>query len=128
MTSPLDPTDDVWVDEDAGPVVRPYAMTRGRTQPTRGEFDLISLVVAARPMSAADVGLGPEHVAIMNLCQHPLSVAEVAGHLDLPVGIIRVLLGDLLDKGLILARQPQPATQLHQQHVLEAVINGLRSL
>lgn len=128
MTPPRRPSNDVWVDDEAGPVVRPYAMTRGRTQPTRGEFDLISLIVATRPISTADVGLGPEHVAIMHLCQAPLSVAEVAGHLDLPLGIVRVLLGDLLDKGLILARQPQTGTPLQQQHVLEAVINGLRAL
>jgi hypothetical protein len=127
MTPPTDPSDEIWLDEDAGPVVRPYAMTRGRTQPSRGEFDLISLVVATRPVSSADIGLGPEHVAIMNLCHRPLSVAEVAGHLDLPVGIIRVLLGDLLDKGLIVVRQPQPASHA-QQHILEAVIDGLRAL
>jgi hypothetical protein len=127
MTSPED-REDIWLDEEAGPVVRPYAMTRGRTQPTRGEFDLISLVVATRVVSGAEVGLGPEHIAIMNLCQHPLSVAEIAAHVDLPLGIVRVLLGDLLDRGLILARQPQPPTQMHQEHVLKAVINGLRSL
>jgi hypothetical protein len=127
MTPPED-REDVWLDEEAGPVVRPYAMTRGRTQPTRGEFDLISLVVATRTVSSAEVGLGPEHVAIMGLCQRPLSVAEIAAHVDLPLGIVRVLLGDLLDRGLILARQPQPPAQMHQEHVLKAVINGLRSL
>jgi hypothetical protein len=128
MTPPTDPSDDIWIDEEAGPVVRPYAMTRGRTQPSRGKFDLISLVAAARTISSADIGLGPEHVAIMNLCVRPLSVAEVAAHLDLPVGIVRVLLGDLLDKGLILVRQPQSPDHAQQQHILEAVIDGLRSI
>jgi hypothetical protein len=125
--NPEDP-ESVWLDEDAGPVVRPYAMTSGRTRPTTGDFDLISLVVATRPVSTVDAGLGPEHVAIMTLCRHPLSVAEIAGHLDLPVGIVRVLLGDLLDKGLILAREPQHASQLPSEGVFKAVINGLRSL
>jgi hypothetical protein len=118
----------LWLDEEAGPVVRPYAMTRGRTRPTSGEFDLIALVVATQPASAVIVGLEPEHIAIMKLCQRPLSVAEVSAHLDLPVGIVRVLLGDLLDKGLILTRGPKPAAQPHSQRVLKAVIDGLRSL
>ncbi|SRR6266542_1083018 len=127
MTTP-DTPEDAWLDAEAGPVVRPYAMTGGRTRPTSGEFDLISLVVATRPVSTMDTGLGPEHLAIMDLCRHPLSVAEVAAHLDLPVGIVRVLLSDLLDKGLILAREPQPASQLPGEGVFKAVINGLRSL
>jgi DNA-directed RNA polymerase specialized sigma24 family protein len=119
---------DLWLDDDAGPVVRPYAMTQGRTRPTAGEFDLIALVVATQPVSAALVGLGPEHTVILTLCQHPLSVAEISAHLDLPVGTVRVLLGDLLAKGLVLARDPKPVAQLHSQRVLKAVINGLRSL
>jgi hypothetical protein len=103
-------------------------MTQGRTRPMTGEFDLIALVVATQPVSSGLMGLGPEHTAIISLCQHPMSVAEVSAHLDLPVGIIRVLLGDLLAKGLILARDPKPVAQLHSQRVLKAVINGLRSL
>jgi Protein of unknown function (DUF742) len=120
--------DSLWLDEDAGPVVRPYAMTSGRTRPSSGTFDLISLVVASRPVAATDIGLGPEHVAIIRLCHRPLSVAEVAAHLDLPIGIIRVLLGDLLDRELIFVRVPQPAGEMPSEDVFEAVINGLRAL
>lgn len=122
-----DSTEDVWQDHAAGPVVRPYAMTGGRTEPARGNFDLISLVVSTRRTSGK-VGLGPEHRTIIKLCQSPLSVAEISAYLDLPLGVVRVMLGDLLDKGLILAREPQTATQPPPEHVFEAVINGLRSL
>ena len=34
-----------WLDHDAGPVVRPYAMTQGRVAP-EDEFDLVAFVVA----------------------------------------------------------------------------------
>jgi Protein of unknown function (DUF742) len=122
------PDEDVWHDAEAGPVVRPYAMTRGRTEPARGEFDLISLVVATRSVPSMAAGLQPEHITIMRLCQRPLSVAEVAGHLTLPLGIVRVLLGDLLDKGYILAREPQSTTSMPPERIFKAVINGLRSL
>jgi hypothetical protein len=120
--------EDIWQDDAAGPVVRPYAMTRGRTEPTRGTFDLISLVVSTRPAHSVQVGLEPEHRAIMKLCQNPLSVAEISAHLDLPLGIVRVMLGDLLDRGLILAREPHTASKPPTEHLFKAVINGLRSL
>jgi hypothetical protein len=128
MSASEDPRDDEWVDDSAGPVVRPYAMTRGRTRPTQGGFDLISLVVATRADLPGEADLGPEHLAIVGLCQRALSVAEVAAHLKLPLGTIRVLLGDLLERQLVQVRNPQPATAAHDDSVFEAVINGLRAL
>jgi hypothetical protein len=128
MAAADDTPEEVWLDEDAGPVVRPYAVTGGRTRSDVGEFDLIALVVATRPVSALGPGRAPEHISIMRLCQRPLSVAEVSAHLDLPVGVVRVLLGDLLDDGLIRTHQPPPASQPPSQRILNAVINGLRSL
>jgi hypothetical protein len=128
MAAADDPPEEVWLDDDAGPVVRPYALTGGRTRSDVGEFDLIALVIATKPVSAVGLGLAPEHVAIVRMCQHPLSVAEVAAHLNLPVGIVRVLLGDLLDEGLIRTHQPPPASQPPNPRVLNALIDGLRSL
>lgn len=123
---------ELWVDDHAGPVVRPYAMTRGRTQPSRGRFNVISLVLATAASASLDVGMGPEHLAIVRMCQRPLSVAEVAAHLDLPLGTVRVLLGDLLERKLVQVREPQPATSysdgLPDNSVFEAAINGLRAL
>ncbi len=117
-----------WVDEHAGPVVRPYAVTRGRARPVAGSFDLISLVVATQAAPAVEVGMGPEHLAIVGLCQRPLSVAEVAAHLNLPLGTIRVLLGDLVERDLVRVREPRSTTVLPDDSVFEAVINGLRAL
>ena len=123
-----EPSETVWVDEEAGPVVRHYAMTSGRTRPTRGEFDLITLIVAARAAPTTDTGLQPEHATIIELCQNPTSVAEIAAVLDLPVGTVRVLLGDLLDRGYIRTRSPVPASQVPHERVFKAVLDGLRSL
>lgn len=123
-----EPPEKMWIDEDAGPVVRHYAMTSGRTRPTRGDFDLITLIVAARSITGADSGLQPEHSAIIRLCQRPVSVAELATALDRPAGTVRVLLGDLLDRGFIRTRSPVPAAQLPTERVFKAVLDGLRSL
>jgi hypothetical protein len=123
-----EPSDERWLDEHAGALVRPYVVTRGRITPIRGRFDLISLVLVTRPVSANEPELGPEHHAIIELCQEPLSVAEIAGTLDLPAGTVRVLLGDLLDKELIAVQEPQPVARLSDERLYEAVIDGLRAL
>ena len=128
MTDPEESPEGRWVDDHAGPVVRPYAVTRGRARPVTGRFDLISLVSATRAVSSRDVGLGPEHLAIVALCQRVLSVAEVAAHLDLPLGTVRVLLGDLLERQLVRVTEPRPAPILTDDSIFEQVINGLRAL
>jgi DNA-binding transcriptional ArsR family regulator len=120
--------DERWLDERAGPVVRPYVMTSGRAQPVRGKFDLITIVVATGPAPQAQIGLGPEHLAIVRLCQEPLSVAEIAGYLDLPAGTVRVLLGDLRDKGFVTVQEPEPEINMQDLRMYEAVIDGLRAL
>ncbi|MFC7548635.1 DUF742 domain-containing protein [Plantactinospora sp. GCM10030261] len=127
MAEPGDPMDQ-WVDEQAGPVVRPYAVTRGRARPAAGSFDMITLVVARQAVPPPDVGLGPEHLGIVGLCQRPLSVAEIAAHLNLPLGTIRVLLGDLVERDLIQVREPRASGALPDDSIFEAVINGLRAL
>jgi hypothetical protein len=117
-----------WIDEAAGPVVRPYAVTGGRTEHGAGEFDLIAIVETADVPLPDALVLGPEQERILVLCLAPLSVAEVAAEMDLAVGVVRVLLGDLLDGGLILVRQPAPVAQFPSVGVLKEVIDGLHAL
>ncbi|NED16331.1 DUF742 domain-containing protein [Streptomyces sp. SID9124] len=121
-----------WYDDDAGPVVRPYAMTRGRTgSGSRHRLDLIAIVV---PEPAADDPdrdqlLAPEHVEILELCDAlPQSIAELASSLDLPVGVVRVLVGDLVDEELVHVTRPVPPAELPDVNILREVINGLRAL
>jgi hypothetical protein len=123
-----EPPDERLLDEDAGRHVRPYVMTRGRLRPVRGNFDLISLVVATGPVPTEEVGLQPEHLAILDLCQLMQSVAEIAGYLDLPAGTVRVLVGDLLDQGFVPVEDPQPETNMSDTRMYQAVIDGLRAL
>jgi Protein of unknown function (DUF742) len=117
-----------WLDEEAGPVVRPYALTRGRTRPAAEGFELIAIIATAATSSFAPPGSGPEHLAILDLCIRPLSVAEISAKLRLPLGVVRVLLGDLLEHGMIVIRRPEPATRLPNQNLLREVLNGLQAL
>ncbi|WP_214414252.1 DUF742 domain-containing protein [Sphaerisporangium fuscum] len=123
-----DPADEKWVDDEAGRIVRPYVMTRGRTQPSRGKIDLITLVVTMNPVISAEPGLGPEHHVIVKICERPMSVAEIAAHLDLPAGTVRVLLGDLVDRGLVAIQEPAREADVLDLETYKAVLNGLRTL
>ncbi|MBP8535177.1 DUF742 domain-containing protein [Streptomyces sp. MK37H] len=121
-----------WFDDAAGPVVRPYAMTRGRTRSAAEEkLDLIAVVVAdsADHRTVADQMLSPEHIDIVELSRDgPQSVAELAAELDLPIGVIRVLIGDLLHAALVRVSRPVPPAELPDERILREVINGLRAL
>src|SRR5690606_24205711 len=97
-------TDERWEDEDAGPVVRPYALIRGRTRSSGDRFDLIAMVMATGERPPSDFVLGPEHERILRMARRAVSVADLASDLDLPLGVVRVLLGDLYDHGLISVR------------------------
>ncbi|EGG45638.1 MULTISPECIES: DUF742 domain-containing protein [Streptomyces] len=120
-----------WFDDEAGPVVRPYAMTRGRTSHAgQHRLDLIALVLAEPGADAAGAdSLSPEHMDIVELCREaPQSVAELASGLDLPIGVVRVLIGDLVDEELVHVSRPVPAAELVDESILRDVINGLRAL
>ncbi|MEV7923720.1 DUF742 domain-containing protein [Kitasatospora sp. NPDC088264] len=134
LLHPRAPADDRWFDDEAGPVVRLYSMTRGRTRPVEdGLFDLISLITAAEPGPNAGAVpahvLDPEHQTLLAWCRRePLSVAELGSYTDLPVSVVRVLLGDLYDAELISVTRPVPLAELPDERLLRDVINGLRAL
>ncbi|MBE1484684.1 DUF742 domain-containing protein [Plantactinospora soyae] len=118
-----------WLDDDAGPVVRPYTMTGGRVQPVAGGFDLMAFVVAGPPGNGGEQSPPqPEHQAIISMAQQPISVADLAADLNLPVGVVRVLLGDLLASDRISMYEPPASRQFPDDDILKAVVNGLRAL
>ena len=120
--------EDHWFDEEAGPVVRPYALTRGRTRPTGEALDVIALVTAVRGVEVNPAGLDPEHLALLRMCRLPASVADLAADLDLPVGVVQVLLADLRERSLINVHHPTLPARLPDQRILREVADGLRRL
>ena len=117
--------DDGWYDEAAGPLVRPYTITSGRTPTESSQLDISTQVMALRT-EQEPVGLGPEHLAIVGLCRRPLSVAEIAVYVKLPLGVVRVLCGDLIERGLVITRSPSPQpAQQPDLETLQAVLDGL---
>jgi hypothetical protein len=96
--SPVYPPDDEpgtqWIDQDAGPVVRPYALTGGRTRPAGERFDLLALVCAVRGTGHDLSQLGPEQLTVLRSCRVPVPAADLASDLDLPLGVVRILISD----------------------------------
>jgi hypothetical protein len=121
---------DKWIDRDSGPVVRPYALTGGRTEPEDGEvLDLIALVVANSEAEADDpIGLSPEHRKILALCRQPATVADVASDTALPVGVIRVLLADLVLQDRVTVLPQRSAGEQPSTDLLKEILHGLRAL
>jgi hypothetical protein len=124
----------LWVDDEAGPLIRPYAMTSGRTRTRHADLDLITVVVATRPALPSDGGFGTVYAEIIALCQRPLSVAEIVASLRLPAGTVRVLLGDLLERALVRWRTPVNVNMavnvndLPSVDILKRVLDGIRAL
>lgn len=88
--------------EESYGLVRPYAWTKGRTT-ARHELALEALVSAAA--WNLDATASPEHHAILRLCSSPRSVAEIAALLSVPLGVARVLLGDMAESGNVVVHR-----------------------
>jgi hypothetical protein len=119
-----------WDARDFGPVVRPYAVTGGRTEPAGGEvLDLIAIIVASGRAAPADrMGLSPEYRRILGLCRVPATVADVASDTALPLGVVRVLLADLILQGRIKVLPQQHGDEQPRADLLREVLDGLRAL
>jgi hypothetical protein len=117
---------DAWLDSAAGPLVRPYTVTRGRARSAPG-LDILAFVEATPGGDCYRPDLQPEHRAILRYTGKPATVADVASHLDLPLGVVRVLLSDLLRDGLVRVYEPGSAAQT-DEGILKAVIRELRAL
>jgi hypothetical protein len=111
--------------ENTASIVRAYAWTGGRTT---SEFPLeieTMVSVRARPR----VTVQPEHQEVLGLCGRPRSVAEVAALLKLPLGVAKVLLGDMAGRGLIDVHETATSRGTTPDRGLMArVLSGLRNL
>jgi hypothetical protein len=107
--------------------VRPYAITGGRTRPT---VDLpIEAMVIRSKAGAGQVGrLRLETGAILDLLEQPLSVAEISAHTNLPLGVARVLVGDMSEDGLVTVNSPTRVDGRPNLKLLERVFDGLQAL
>src|SRR6266699_1265138 len=121
-------------DEPSGALVRPYAVTRGRTRP-RMEIAIEALIeTTVRGRTAGGRGSassGQEQQYIATLCDGRLqSLAEIAARMQLPLGVARVLIADMASAGLVAVYEPTSFEDNDAvgTELLERVLSGLRRL
>ncbi|MFC4504309.1 MULTISPECIES: DUF742 domain-containing protein [Streptomyces] len=109
-------------------LVRPYVITKGRGLPDEEQLSLITLVTAAADTQQRPTRLSPEEQSLLELCSAGyLSVAEIAGHTQLPLGVVKILLAALTEGGYLVTRPPVRRAPLADREILEEVLNGLRA-
>jgi hypothetical protein len=120
--------DDRWTEWDAGPVARPYSLTGGRTRPrVELRFDLID-VIAWTGAQVDPATITYESRRILEMCRAPVTVADLASALGIPLVVVRVLLGDLVHDGLVDVRVATPKGRVTDQNLLARVLAGIRAL
>jgi hypothetical protein len=108
-------------------LVRPYAVTGGRTKP-RTQLQIEAMVAAAH-YEARDLSvLSPECQAILGFCRDWRSVAEISAVLRMPLGVARILIADMAVEGLVRIHQLDHAQGRPGVELLERVLSGLRNL
>jgi hypothetical protein len=96
---PAEPPPTAEEDEPEDVFLRPFVLTGGRTRPLQDGLR-IETIVSARP-AALSAPLRFELRRIVELCQQPLAVAEIAVRLGVPLGVARVLVADLATDGYV---------------------------
>lgn len=114
--------------EPGSGLVRPYFRTRGRTRPTQ-DLAIEALISTSEHGRLLDRVRVPEHRSICDLCLDTRSVAEVAALLRLPLGVVRVLIGDVAGLGLVLVHSGNSTVGDRPSiEFMERVLSGLRRI
>lgn len=112
-----------------GSLIRPYAVTRGRTEPTREIAIEAVLVTTPQGRQEAPFAGRDKHV-IADLCDgRALSLAEIASHIRVPLGVARVLVADMTNEGMLTLHETTVSDGYEERmELLERVLSGLRKL
>jgi hypothetical protein len=114
--------------DTAATVVRPYTLTSGRTKASV-DLEIETLVSSKVPPAGQATVPRVEHRSIVRMCARPRSVAEVAAGIGVPLGVAKVLIGDLADAGLIAVhRSAAPSDLTARVQLMERVLSGLRRI
>jgi hypothetical protein len=112
---------------EGGRVVPAYVLTRGRTRSRGVDLPMESLLTVTDLGRERMPTLQREQRTILDLCAGLTSVIELAAHLDLPLGVARVLVGDLAASGYLSVHLPSGTGQGPDVAVLERLLEGLRA-
>ena len=111
-----------------GRPIRPYAITGGRTG-AESEIALEALVTPTALGSGISDQFRWEAAEILRIADGT-AVVELAALLDIPIGVVRVLVGDLTDMGVVEITNPPAEMEGIEGYteLLQKVLDGIRSL
>jgi len=112
---------------EPGRLVRPYYMTGGRARPAQNDLEIEALV-STTAQGERSPKLTVEQRAIIALCRDLLSIAEVSARLDLPLGVARVVIGDMAAEGLVILHRPTTVGDRPDLALLQRVLYGLNKI
>ena len=106
---------------------RPYTLTGGRT---RAPIDLPIEVKVETLNGELDWEPGDVRAVIVQLCRDRPSIAEISSYAALPIGVTRVLVGDLVESGhlRVHATLTDSSTVSDRRRLIERTLDGLRAL
>ncbi len=110
-----------------GRVVPVYALTGGRTRSSTGAELPVETLVTVTPAGHRADELHLEYRATVELAARPISVVEIGAALQVPVGVARVLVSDLVDSGYLAVHLPPSTDGGPAPEILERLLEGLRA-
>lgn len=121
MTPPHEPDDEVYRPR----LIRSYTLTAGRTATS---VDLPMEATMRLQAGAEAPVLSPSAAQVLEVCDRR-SVAEVSALTKMPIGVTRVLLGDLIQQGLIRiqATITEKTSTDERLELIERTLRGLRN-
>lgn len=111
-------------------IVRPYALTRGRTQ-SSVDLPVEAIIEQTDRGRDRDWSGDSQLAALVRACSTRTSVAEISAALELPLGVVRVLLGDLVDQGhvrIAAATLTENSSRDERKDLIERTLRGLRAI
>jgi hypothetical protein len=110
-------------------LVRPYTLTAGRTD-TEVDLPLEAPILALQSALFHRWPLNDLRGKIIQLCIKSPSVAEISARLDVPLGVARVLVGDLVTSGYLRVQVTltDSSTQDERRELIGRTLRGLRAL
>lgn len=115
-----------------GRLIRPYAITGGRTGKDLPPIALEAIVIATPKGQEAKGQLRWEASRIVDLTRGGSAVVELAARLEVPVGVVRVVVADLAEHGSVEITEPidesVPDTSDEYANLLRKVLDGIQAL
>ena len=110
-------------------LVRPYTLTAGRTQASV-DVPLEAPIQTLQSAMSHRWPLNDVRGRIVALCTNSPSVAEISARLDLPLGVTRVLVGDLVTSGYLRVNRTltERSTRDERSELIGRTLRGLRAL